>query len=79
LDEWALLILTIVDSIGFIPTIRKSFAHPFDENLTFFTLLMVRNFIAVFALSTYSLTTILFPVAMGFASFIPKMADSLIQ
>jgi hypothetical protein len=50
-----------------MPTIRKSFAYPFDENLTFFTLFMVRNFIVVFALSAYSLTTILFPAAMGFA------------
>jgi ATP adenylyltransferase/5',5'''-P-1,P-4-tetraphosphate phosphorylase II len=44
----------------------------YNENLTFFTLLMVRNFIVVFALSTYSLTTILFPAAMGFAGFVSK-------
>lgn len=62
--------LTVVDTIGFMPTIRKAYTHPFDENLTFFTIFMVRNFIVVSAVSVYSLTTVLFPAAMGLACLV---------
>ncbi len=67
---WAIVILTVVDTIGFMPTIRKAYTHPFDENLTFFTIFMVRNFVVVSAVSVYSLTTVLFPAAMGLACLV---------
>lgn len=60
---WAVVVLTIVDLIGFGPTFRKSYAHPFEEQLMFFTLIAARNFISIMALEHYSLTTILFPAA----------------
>lgn len=67
---WAIVILTVVDTIGFIPTIRKAYFHPFNENLTFFAIFMVRNFVVVLAVSVYSLTTVLFPATMGLACLI---------
>ncbi|MFW5431721.1 MAG: hypothetical protein ACKE5M_00565 [Methylophilaceae bacterium] len=67
---WAIVILTAVDAIGFMPTIRKVYSHPFDEDLTFFGIFMVRNFVVVSALSVCSLTTILFPAVMGFACLV---------
>lgn len=60
---WAVVVLTIVDLIGFGPTFRKSYSYPFEEQLTFFSLIAARNFIAIMALEHYSLTTILFPAA----------------
>ena len=58
---FAVLILTAVDVAGFGPTFRKAYILPFEEQLMFFVLLAVRNFIAILALEHYSLTTILFP------------------
>ncbi len=55
---WAVIILTTVDVIGFGPTFRKAYNHPFEEQLTFYAIFVVRNVIAILALEQYSLTTI---------------------
>ena len=65
---WAVVILTTVDVLGFGPTIRKAYVHPFQEQLLFFALMAVRNAIAIAALENYSLTTVLFPAATGAAA-----------
>lgn len=64
---WAVVVLTSVDVIGFAPTLRKAYAMPFEENLTFFTLFALRNLVVLFALEQQTLTTMLFPVATGLA------------
>lgn len=67
---WAVLVLTSVDLIGFAPSFRKAYHYPFDEQLTFFALMALRNLIAILALAHYSFTTMLFPVATGIASLL---------
>ena len=64
---WAVVILTVVDVLGFGPTVRKAYFHPFEENLTFFSIFMVRNMIVIMALEDYSLTTGLFPAVIACA------------
>ncbi len=64
---WAVIILTIVDLLGFGPTVRKAFFHPHQEKIGFFTLFAVRNFLAIIALENYSVTTVLFPAVVGLA------------
>ena len=66
----AVIILTTVDVIGFGPTFRKAYKHPFEEQLTFFMIIAVRNFISILALENYSLTTTLFPVLTGIACLV---------
>jgi len=64
---WAVIILTTVDVLGFGPTIRKSYVSPKEEKMTFYAIFIARNTTAVLALEHYSLTTMLFPSATGFA------------
>lgn len=64
---WAVVILTTVDLLGFAPTFRKSYYHPYDESLLFFILMAIRNLITLAALENHSLTTILFPTATALA------------
>jgi hypothetical protein len=64
---WAVVTLTVADIIGFGPTIRKAYAHPYDESMGFFALCAVRNLLVILALEHYSLTTALFPAAVGVA------------
>jgi len=64
---WAVVTLTFADIIGFGPTVRRAYAHPHDESVVFFALAAVRNLIAILALEHYSLTTVLFPAAVGVA------------
>ncbi len=64
---WAVVILTLVDILGFGPTVRKSYTQPHSESLLFFSLFAARNFIVILALENYSITTVLFPAAVGIA------------
>ncbi len=64
---WAVVTLTVVDVIGFGPTVRRAYRHPHEESVRFFALGAVRNLLVIFALEYYSLTTVLFPAAVGLA------------
>ena len=64
---WAVVILTVVDILGFGPTVRESYGQPHPESLLFFALFAARNFIVILALENYSITTVLFPAAVGIA------------
>jgi len=67
---WAVVILTTVDVLGFGPTLRKAYSHPFEEKLTFFSIFMARNLIVIMALEQYSVTTVLFPAVIAAACWI---------
>ncbi len=62
---WAVVVLTAVDALGFIPTIRKAYGAPFEEQLGFYGVMALRNVISIFALEHYSLTTVLFPAVIA--------------
>lgn len=67
---WAVVVLTFVDLVGFIPTFQKSYHNPHGEHVGFYILMGARNFISLLALENYSLTTTLFPAAVGIATII---------
>lgn len=67
---WAVVVLTFIDLVGFIPTFKKSYIRPHDEQLGFYVLMTARNFISILALQNYSLTTVLFPAAVGLAALL---------
>jgi hypothetical protein len=64
---WAVVVLTTVDTLGFGPTIRKLFHHPYEEKISFFFIFVVRNLFSIVALEHYSVTTVLFPAVMAVA------------
>jgi len=63
----AVVLLTVLDLAGFGPTFRHAYSHPHDERIGFYSLGVVRNGLAIAALEQYSLTTVLFPAAVGIA------------
>ncbi|MGE4170203.1 MAG: hypothetical protein AB7F28_05735 [Candidatus Margulisiibacteriota bacterium] len=64
---WTVLLMTSIDLVGFIPTFRHAYHHPHDENITFYMLMFMRNLLGIPALEHYSLTTLVFPIAMNIA------------
>lgn len=62
---WAVVLLTVVDLLGFGPTLRKAWAQPHSESLLFFGLFLLRNLLVLAALESLSLTTALFPAAVA--------------
>lgn len=67
---WAVAILTTVDLLGFGPTFRKVLASPDSEAPLFYFLFVIRNMLVIVALESYSMTTVLFPAAIGIACLI---------
>ena len=67
---WAVVILTGVDLAGFAPTFRSAYIKPYDERMGFYFLGAVRNALAISALEQYSVTTVLFPAAVGVACLV---------
>jgi hypothetical protein len=63
----AVVLLTGMDLAGFVPTFRVAFLHPHEEHVGFYSLGALRNALAISALEHYSLTTVLFPAAVGIA------------
>jgi len=64
---WAVVVLTIVDLLGFGPTVRKAYYAPRSESVLFFSLFAARNVLVIFSLETYSMTTVLFPAVIAAA------------
>jgi hypothetical protein len=63
----AVVLLTAMDLAGFGPTFRSAYHRPHDERIGFYSLGALRNGVAIAALQHYSLTTVLFPAAVGIA------------
>ncbi len=64
---WAVVVLTVVDLLGFGPTFRKVWAAPQSESCGFYGLFALRNTAVVLALEQHSFATVLFPAAIGVA------------
>lgn len=56
------ILTTLVDLLGFAPTIRKSWNKPYSETLMFYYLNSFRFGLAVIALQRYTIVTALYPI-----------------
>lgn len=61
----SIVLITIIDAFGFLPTVRKAYAKPFQETLVTYQVNTVKYVLIVLALQHYSLITTLFPLAVG--------------
>lgn len=64
----AIILITIVDFLGFLPTIRKSYSKPYEETLATYLLSGLKFLLAILALNNYSLTTWLYPASLVLAN-----------
>ena len=60
----SVVLITIIDALGFLPTVRKSFKKPHQETLVTFALSTVKYTLVVIALQHYTLVTTLFPLSL---------------
>jgi hypothetical protein len=61
---WSVVIVSIVDAVGYIPTFRKTYKQPYGETLTLYILSTVSFVISFFALEVVSVTTALYPASL---------------
>lgn len=61
----SVILITIIDVIAFMPTVRKTIKKPHQETLTTYTMSIFKYFLIVGALERYTLVTTLFPFVIG--------------
>lgn len=68
----SLIIISAVDIIGFIPTVRKSLIRPYEETVVTFGFTSLKYFFAIMALENYTFITVYYPsvVALMNALFV---------
>jgi hypothetical protein len=65
---YSVILLTTIDMIGFIPTFRKAYFRPFEEQVALYLIVMLRNGVSILALTQYTVVTVLFPALTGIGS-----------
>jgi hypothetical protein len=60
----AVILVTLIDALGFFPTFRKSYYKPHEETLSTFVVSTIKYAISLIALQSYSVTTWLFPASL---------------
>lgn len=66
----AIILITLVDFLGFVPTIRKSIRKPHEETLISYVLAGLKFVLAIIALDNYSVVTVLYPASLIFANLL---------
>ena len=72
---YAVLIVLIIDILGYLPTIRKSITKPHEENALAYFIAAISFGMAALAIEHYSLTTAIYPIVImlmniGFTAFL---------
>lgn len=66
----SILLVSTIDMLGFIPTIRKSWHKPRSETLFTYQLNAFRHGLSFFALQNYTIITWLYPITWSLANFL---------
>lgn len=61
---YPIIIVSLADFIGLIPTWRKAWVKPWEENLLYFHLVCFRFIFAIIAIENYTLITLTYPAAI---------------
>lgn len=64
----SVIMVSVIDIIGYIPSFRKSYQEPWSETLVSWALFSVSNIFAILALSEYNLLTTTYLVAITLAN-----------
>jgi len=62
---WSVILVCIIDTIGYVPTLRKSWHRPHEETARSYTLSAFSAIFSVLAVEHYSLSTWLYPAVLG--------------
>lgn len=64
----SVMMVSVIDVIGYIPSFRKSYLEPWSETLVTWILFSVSNILAILALKEYNLLTVTYLVAITTAN-----------
>jgi hypothetical protein len=67
---WAVVLVSIIDLIAFIPTYRKTYQEPHTETLSSYILDVISNLFAIIAIASYSIASTLYISSLVFTNFV---------
>ena len=67
---WAVIVISFVDGMGFVPTFRKTYVDPNSETLSFWILIALSNILAMFANTQYNFLTMTYLGTMALGNII---------
>jgi len=70
----SVVILTIIDVLAFIPTIRKTIKDPESETFISYVLHTIRHSLSIFALANYNLATYIYPASLAIMNVVIILA-----
>jgi len=70
---YSVIILVVANTLGFIPTFRKSFHQPYSEPIYLYSIGFFRHGLSIIALSNYSIITALSPAMLVIINFLVAM------
>ncbi len=59
---YSLILILIVETLAFYPTLRKSFTKPFEETVSTYVISSFRSILGIFALNQINMVNVLFPL-----------------
>lgn len=65
----AIILVSFIDLLGYLPTARKAYYKPWEEMWFSYLISNIKHILSIFAMSTYSLTTVLYPVVLLSGNF----------
>lgn len=66
----SVILITLIDFLGFLPTIRKSYHKPYEETLITYLLSGLKFVLAIIALENYTIVTWLYPASLVLANLL---------
>jgi len=66
----SVILITIIDFLGFVPTIRKSYRKPHEETMISYLLAAIKFMLAIIALDNYTVVTWLYPASLVIANIL---------
>lgn len=66
---WSVILITLIDGLGFYPTFRKSWSAPEQESSSSYALGGFKHFFTILALQNYSVITALLPFSLVLTNF----------
>jgi len=64
----SVILVTIIDFVGFLPTLRKAYSEPYSETLSLFAIGIITGIFSIAAIPSYSIATTLYPAFIMFAN-----------
>lgn len=66
----SVILITVIDAVAFVPTIRKSIHKPHQETTLNYMTSMSKHFLSIAALSKVSIVTALYPAVVGLMNLV---------